>query len=108
MWPQSKSKLRNAVFAVAISLLSGCLLQVREVQAQEEPPPVESPAARNTCLVCHSNLGGGLAAPTKPFPQDVHAGKGLTCASCHGGDPASMDQKIAMSPAKGFRGKPSR
>jgi Cytochrome c3/Cytochrome c554 and c-prime len=61
-----------------------------------------------TCIVCHSNLGGQLAMPTGPFPTDVHAEKGLTCASCHGGDPTSMDPKVAMSPAKGFRGKPRR
>ena len=41
------------------------------------------------------------------FSQDIHAQKGLTCASCHGGDPtkAGMD---AMSKAAGFRGKIER
>src|SRR3990172_3616164 len=103
MWLQSQHKLRESLMVAASLLFCGRLLQ-----AQEPSPPVERPASQNTCLVCHSNLGGSLSAPTKPFPEDVHAGKGLTCASCHGGDPASMDQKIAMSPAKGFRGKPSR
>ena len=103
MWPQSQVKLGEALLVVASLLIGGSLLQ-----AQEQTPPVERPASQSTCLVCHSNLGGSLAAPTKPFPEDVHAGKGLTCASCHGGDPTSMEEKVAMSAAKGFRGKPSR
>src|SRR3990172_10125312 len=103
MWPTKPFEFSKPMLFIAI-LLFFC----GPVMAQVEEPPVERPASQNTCLVCHSNLGGALAAPTKPFPEDVHAGKGLTCASCHGGDPASMDQKIAMSPAKGFRGKPSR
>ncbi|MBI4458628.1 MAG: cytochrome c3 family protein [Acidobacteria bacterium] len=49
-----------------------------------------------------------MASPTGPFPTDIHAGKGLTCASCHGGDPTSMDMRVSMDRAKGFRGKPSR
>jgi len=61
-----------------------------------------------TCIICHQNQGGRLSAPTGPFPNDIHFEKGLTCASCHGGDPTSMDPKVAMSPAKGFRGKPLR
>ncbi|HEX9595720.1 MAG TPA: cytochrome c3 family protein, partial [Anaerolineales bacterium] len=70
----------------------------------------QTPAAAppSTCMVCHVNLGGRLSAPAVPFPMDVHAERGLTCASCHGGDPASMDPNVAMSAARGFRGKPSR
>jgi hypothetical protein len=75
--------------------------------AQDQPPAAD-PEANSTCIVCHSQLGGQLAMPTAPFPTDVHSQKGLTCASCHGGDPTSMDPKVAMSPAKGFRGKPLR
>lgn len=85
------------------------------VRAQEnQPPAAAAPASskeaekQTACIVCHQIQGGSLAAPTAPFPTDIHAEKGLTCASCHGGDPTSMDPKIAMNPAKGFRGKPSR
>ncbi|HWP84968.1 MAG TPA: cytochrome c3 family protein, partial [Terriglobia bacterium] len=76
-----------------------------------EPNPNPSSSGQppqSTCITCHQNQAGGLSAPTKPFPTDVHAQKGLTCASCHGGDPTSMDPKISMSPARGFRGKPAR
>ena len=103
MWLTNPFEFSKPMLFIAI-LLFFC----GPVMAQVEEPPVERPASQNTCLVCHSNLGGALAAPTKPFPEDVHAAKGLTCASCHGGDPTSMDMAIAMSSAKGFRGKPSR
>jgi hypothetical protein len=82
--------------------------QKAEQPGQSAQQPGQSAQQKITCIVCHSNLGGQLAMPTKPFPTDVHAEKGLTCASCHGGDPTSMDPKIAMSLAKGFRGKPTR
>jgi hypothetical protein len=38
------------------------------------------------------------------FKGDIHAQKGLTCASCHGGDPTSGDPEKAMGRAAGFRG----
>ena len=39
---------------------------------------------------------------------DVHITAGLTCADCHGGDPTSDDEDIAMSKKNGFVGVPSR
>ncbi|MGB8476126.1 MAG: cytochrome c3 family protein [Candidatus Acidiferrum sp.] len=61
----------------------------------------------NTCLDCHGVLDPPLQVTEAQFSQDIHAQKGLTCASCHGGDPtkAGMD---AMSKAAGFRGKIER
>jgi len=59
--------------------------------------------SKNTCLDCHSNLDGPLQVTTEKFAADIHAQKGLTCASCHGGDP-TKDDADAMSKAAGFRG----
>ena len=42
------------------------------------------------------------------FSQDIHAQKGLTCASCHGGDPTSDDPDKAMSRKAGWKGKIDR
>jgi hypothetical protein len=42
------------------------------------------------------------------FSQDIHAQKGLTCASCHGGDPASDDADKAMGRKSGWKGKIDR
>jgi len=61
----------------------------------------------NTCLDCHSVLDPPLKVTQEQFSQDIHAQKGLTCASCHGGDPSKDDQD-AMSKKAGFRGKIAR
>jgi len=63
--------------------------------------------AANTCLDCHSALDPPLQVTETQFSQDIHAQKGLTCASCHGGDPTKADMD-AMSKAAGFRGKIER
>lgn len=59
-------------------------------------------AAKNACLDCHSAMDAPLQVTATQFAADIHAQKGLTCASCHGGDPTSDDN--AMDPKKGFRG----
>jgi len=62
----------------------------------------------NTCLDCHSTLPDPLGVSQEKFSQDIHAQKGLTCASCHGGDPTSDDADKAMSPKAGWKGKIDR
>jgi predicted CXXCH cytochrome family protein len=64
-------------------------------------------AQQNSCLDCHGSLDPPLQVTADQFAADVHAQKGLTCASCHGGDPAKADMD-AMSKKAGFRGKPDR
>src|SRR6266481_8261741 len=61
----------------------------------------------NTCLDCHGGLDPPLQVTAEKFAEDIHSQKGLTCASCHGGDPtqAGFD---AMSKKAGFRGKIER
>src|SRR3990167_6164391 len=116
---QSLNKLLLLAASVACAILMTGSATVATAQepapaanaapASENPSAEKQPAEKTiTCIVCHQNQGGRLSAPTGPFPTDIHFEKGLTCASCHGGDPTSMDPKVAMSPAKGFRGKPSR
>lgn len=63
--------------------------------------------APNTCVDCHSFLEPPQKVTAEQFAADVHAQKGLTCASCHGGDPTKEDDQ-AMSKAAGFRGKIQR
>ncbi|MBI4910741.1 MAG: cytochrome c3 family protein [Acidobacteria bacterium] len=64
--------------------------------------------AKDSCVECHSNLDGNLQRPAALFKGDVHAVSHLSCAGCHGGDANSDDPTVAMSPAKGFRGKVAR
>jgi hypothetical protein len=62
----------------------------------------------NSCLDCHSALPDPLGVSTEKFSQDIHAQKGLTCASCHGGDPNSDDPDKSMSRKAGWKGKIDR
>src|SRR5689334_15469784 len=63
---------------------------------------------KNTCLDCHSILTDNLGVTEEKFSQDIHAQKGLTCASCHGGDAGAEDPEISMGKKAGFKGKISR
>lgn len=63
-----------------------------------------SAQAQNTCLDCHGALDPPLQVTEEQFSSDIHSQKGLTCASCHGGDPTRADMD-AMSKAAGFHGK---
>src|SRR5215470_7509686 len=63
--------------------------------------------AQNTCLDCHGALDPPLQVTEQQFTSDIHFQKGLTCSSCHGGDPTRADMD-AMSKAAGFRGKIER
>jgi Cytochrome c3 len=85
---------RNSGLPRALLLLlvvSGC---ARTVSAQ----------VQNTCLDCHGVLDPPLQVTEQQFSSDIHSQKGLTCASCHGGDPTKADLD-SMSKAAGFRGK---
>jgi hypothetical protein len=62
----------------------------------------------NSCLDCHSAQDGRLQVTPETFSQDIHAQKGLTCTSCHGGDASSYDQNQAMSRKAGWTGKIDR
>ncbi|MGB9123710.1 MAG: cytochrome c3 family protein [Candidatus Angelobacter sp.] len=63
---------------------------------------------KNSCLECHSILTDNLGVTEEKFSQDIHAQKGLTCASCHGGDATNDDPEIAMGKKAGFKGKITR
>jgi len=63
---------------------------------------------KNSCLDCHAALPDRLGVTQEKFSQDIHAQKGLTCVSCHGGDPDSDDPDKAMSPKAGWKGKIER
>lgn len=64
--------------------------------------------AKNSCLDCHSTLPDPVGVSQDKFSQDIHAQKGLTCVSCHGGDASSDDADQAMSRKAGWKGKIDR
>ncbi len=62
-----------------------------------------SSRATDQCMVCHETMSD---APSTLFKSDVHFGKGITCAGCHGGNDASDDMDKAMDKGAGFIGVP--
>jgi len=64
-------------------------------------------ALPDSCITCHAALEDGKG-PASTIKNDVHIAHGLSCADCHGGDRSSDDPEVAMSKAKGFKGKPAR
>jgi predicted CXXCH cytochrome family protein len=51
-------------------------------------------------------MEGALAEPVQLVKNDVHGSHGLSCVGCHRGDASVDDMVAAMSPRKGFIGKP--
>ncbi|HEX5132984.1 MAG TPA: cytochrome c3 family protein [Candidatus Krumholzibacteria bacterium] len=91
-----------AVTMLALSLAAR-LAMAGDTQA--EPDASAAQEAVDNCVACHTEND---MLPAGHLDADVHMQPGLSCAGCHGGDPTSDDQEIAMSKAKGFRGVPER
>ena len=72
------------------------------------PAGLQADTTPNSCVQCHREQEGVVRGPATLFAEDIHAQRGLSCADCHGGDPTSMDPTVAMDPAHGFRGRPTR
>jgi len=70
------------------------------------PTPIHEPEMfqDNSCVACHSQLGGRQAHFTDNWSQSIHAARGVGCVSCHGGDPTKTEATEAMSPAAGYLG----
>ncbi len=56
------------------------------------------------CLQCHAQLDPPLGVTRDEYAASIHAQKGLTCTSCHGGDASSDDMDQSMGKAAGFKG----
>jgi len=68
---------------------------------------------RTSCVACHSDVdlfGPAQLQVVESFGHDVHAGAGLSCHDCHGGNPdpvfaedmsAAMDESFASNPYRG-------
>lgn len=91
--------LRNNSRAVCFLLLAAALVLAARFSSGQ---------AVNSCLDCHSGLTGNLQVTQDKFSQDIHAQKGLTCSSCHGGDSSSYDPDQSMGRKAGFKGKIDR
>lgn len=86
------------------ALILGLLVTAAVVLAPQDSAAQQrqTPAATNTCIDCHSAMDKPLQVTADQFAADIHAQKGLSCTSCHGGNASSPDN--AMDPKAGFRG----
>ena len=55
------------------------------------------------CIKCHMEID---FMPDNFTFDDIHMQKGLSCSGCHGGDPNSEEEDIAMSKKNNFIGSP--
>jgi len=78
--------------------------------AEPIPTPIAYPRATgvNTCVDCHSTLGGKHAEITAQWQRSIHAERDVSCADCHGGDPSASTVDEAMSPQAGYIGVPAK
>jgi len=85
---------------------SSVLLAVLVAATLWVPGPAAAVEAADQCFACHNRLGGTLGAPAKEHPRSVHREAGITCVTCHGGNP-TMPGEEGMDPRYGFRKRPS-
>jgi cytochrome c3-like protein len=64
-----------------------------------------APPAVDQCVACHRDQDSPEAIA---YANDIHAARGVSCADCHGGNPRSDDQDVAMSKANGYIGVPTK
>ncbi|MBI1739062.1 MAG: cytochrome c3 family protein [Acidobacteria bacterium] len=100
--PATRSMMRQFLSILAVLLAAA---SVAGAQSQSSAAPA---AVVDNCRTCHAQLDDRLGEPAKQFVDDIHSTRGITCASCHGGDPREEDMEKSMSRAKGFRGVPKR
>jgi predicted CXXCH cytochrome family protein len=70
-------------------------------------PPL-SAQTKNSCLDCHAKADPPVHVDPAAYAQSIHTQKGITCVTCHGGDPTSDAEDVAMSAEKGFKDFPVR
>lgn len=80
----------------ALLLTAPATLQPPVAVAAEQPETV--------CIQCHANLPGNLGAPVNLWRNSIHAENGISCNTCHGGDPKNAAD--AMNRSRGFLGAP--
>ena len=85
-----------AAAACALLLFLPATPQAAQAAAAQQPETV--------CIQCHSALPDRLGAPVNLWRKSIHAENGISCNSCHGGDPKNAAD--AMNRARGFLGAP--
>ncbi|MBI1761899.1 MAG: cytochrome c3 family protein [Acidobacteria bacterium] len=88
------------LFLVALSAWGGMLL------LGVAPMGTATAQKKDSCVECHTQMGGDFEKPVSLMKEDIHKARGLSCANCHGGDATQDEPGRAMDPRKGFVAKP--
>lgn len=88
--------------SILLAQLGMSILLTVSVHAQDNKIISEK---EDHCVSCHKEND---MLPGDFSENDVHRHADLSCAGCHGGDPSSSDETVAMSKAKGFVGIPAK
>lgn len=88
----------------SLQLLSlGALLLAALAAPQPSLAALAEPQ-ETVCTQCHSTLPDKLGKPVNLWRKSIHADNGISCDSCHGGDPKNAAD--AMNGSRGFLGAP--
>ena len=88
-----------------LAAVGALLIAVLATPQKAPAAPAQSVEQPETvCIQCHSALPDKLGAPVNLWRKSIHAENGISCNSCHGGDPKNAAD--AMNRARGFLGAP--
>jgi len=97
--------MSRLIFSIIILLFISNISSAKEVIAKFK----QNQQVVNKCMTCHlEDVEESNTEPAHLFSQDIHFVKGITCAGCHGGDPTTDDDEVAMSKEKGYIGIPTK
>lgn len=91
-------------------MLALTLLVVSAWQADDAPViKTQPPDDVNTCILCHSTPefwadDKARYVPADALANDVHFQRGVKCHECHGGNPTSLDARLAHAGMGGDAG----
>ena len=83
--------MKKTIMVSVASFIYAWALMMATAQAQ----PATS-TGKEHCISCHSDLSDAkLQAPASASSDDVHAKAGITCMTCHGGNPEVDSARLA-------------
>lgn len=97
--------LKNITAVVYYIFAVFCLSNFASAQENETEIDFSKLPENDNCISCHIEEE---LMPEGFNENDIHLQAGLSCAGCHGGDPSTDDDEMAMSESAGFVGVPDR
>ncbi len=100
-------KLRSQV--IYILLVSAILLTPSALRAEKKSRGALTKEAKTDyCVECHNYLTGKLQTPVPRWRSSVHYKAGISCSSCHGGNPGINDMRRSKAARYKFISYPKK